>query len=104
MPFARAGPLLFGVLRGATHASAVPLALVVTVCLLVTGLRRCPRRRPPPEGATRRMGARWKWPRMSSPRCGSACTDAVVISCMPNSTLGTPGYESLGPECLGCRG
>jgi MFS transporter, CP family, cyanate transporter len=37
---AAAGPFLFGVLRDATHAWKVPLALLlaVTVCLLITGL------------------------------------------------------------------
>ena len=38
--FAAAGPFLFGVLRDATHAWTVPLALlfVFTVCLLIAGL------------------------------------------------------------------
>jgi CP family cyanate transporter-like MFS transporter len=37
---AAAGPLLFGVLRDATHSWTVPLALLlaVMVCLLISGL------------------------------------------------------------------
>jgi CP family cyanate transporter-like MFS transporter len=51
---AAAGPFLFGVLRDATHAWNVPLALLlaITVCLLIAGLgaaRDAPVAAPTPE-------------------------------------------------------